>query len=124
MSPYSFLWLWMKGWMIQVLAVSLCLCACAEDGGSVYTSNSPSTDETKVDQGRCGDGICNGPENPRSCPADCEAKPTSEGSPEGVISPDADLPNEGMPFMSMSVAIIYLLQVLRWRRFNLRLRIT
>jgi len=98
-------WLCLKRWMIQLVVVSLCLCACAKEAGSISTSNLPPSDGTKVNQARCGDGICDGPENPRSCPADCEVKDISEGSPEVVNTPDVDLPNEGIPPLYFFYAI-------------------
>jgi hypothetical protein len=31
-----------------------------------------------MSQGKCGDGVCEGPENEKNCPADCTASPTAE----------------------------------------------
>jgi hypothetical protein len=50
----------------------------------------PPAVETPVSEGRCGDGVCDGPENPQNCPEDCE--PLAPPPPGGEEAPfDVDV---------------------------------
>lgn len=55
--------------------------ACSLGGGST-----PTEAPAPVDENRCGDGVCSGPENPENCPEDCP-KEASESEPAEPAEP-------------------------------------
>jgi len=75
------------------LLVSLtmaCIPGLPDLGGLVTGEETPAppppAEETPPSEGQCGDGVCDGPENPQNCPQDC---PPPEGeTPEAPPQPD------------------------------------
>jgi hypothetical protein len=57
-----------------ILIFTLTACFPASGGSSGNTSGQPASEK------RCGDGVCDGPENTSNCPQDCE---TGGGAPQG-----------------------------------------
>jgi hypothetical protein len=55
----------------------------------------PPAGETPVSEGRCGDGVCDGPENPENCPDDCgtPAPPPLPGGEEAAFQADVEALN-------------------------------
>lgn len=56
---------------VCILAVSLLLSGCC--GGLALDEEGATPPGLSAGQSRCGDGVCDGPENEQNCPADCAA---------------------------------------------------
>lgn len=62
-------------------------------------TSTPQTPQRLPSRGRCGDGVCDGPENPKNCPADCPVSPTTPGQ---------QLPTRTVPSPTPGQAVLYL----------------
>jgi hypothetical protein len=67
------------------LAIAILIGACASQNNIPTVNQDEASPQPTSPAGRCGDGICEGPENDRNCPEDCgeEALPQSEDIPAG-----------------------------------------
>jgi len=78
----------MKRILLVLASLTLLTSAC----GLTEQQSTP-TPQPALDT-RCGDGICEGPENPQNCPADCpptpQPTPEGEGGPYTIINPASD----------------------------------
>ena len=66
---------------LLTLSLACSLTSLSEGTGEDDAPSTPSPQSEK----RCGDGVCDGPENPQNCPADCTA-PTGEAQSSADIS--------------------------------------
>jgi len=66
--------------------LSVLLFACQVAGTPSLITPTPPTAQPSLARGYCGDGRCDGPENPQNCPADCQA-PTLVETPRPTRSP-------------------------------------
>lgn len=64
----------------------------------------PAISETQTSslRARCGDGVCNGPENPRNCPADCAAQTTT---PVHTPTATASAPTAGRAVLYLGIMV-------------------
>ncbi len=84
----------MKRWFLFFTGIILLLGACTgEEAGEVVSTP---TDLSVVgkQQGRCGDGICDGPENATICPQDCQVEDagTVMPAPPSPVSTSSEVP--------------------------------
>jgi hypothetical protein len=79
-----------KRWLALTLAAFLLsLAACTPDGGSTEAASQPTatTAAPASGEGRCGDGVCEGPENAQICPEDC-AGGLPAGASDACLNPN------------------------------------
>jgi len=80
---------------LLTLSLACSLTSLSEGTGEDGAPSTPSPQSEK----RCGDGVCDGPENPQNCPADCTA-PTGEAQPSATATgpePPSGEPQEEIP---------------------------
>jgi len=87
------------------LPVLLCLllAACQLAGTPSVVTPTPPAARPSPARGYCGDGRCDGPENPQNCPADCTAP-----SPTMVRPPATRTPAAATPTPSRGQGVLYL----------------
>ncbi len=76
----------MKSIVMCFTLLSVLLFACQVAGTPSLITPTPPTAQPSLARGYCGDGRCDGPENPQNCPADCQA-PTLVETPRPTRSP-------------------------------------
>ncbi len=98
-----------------ILALSVII-ACGLSSGELPTQTSALPDVTEPpaasspSQRRCGDGVCDGPENATSCPQDCGevGAPPTEGAPPAILEPP---PGTGTPDYEPPINIFLVLHI-------------
>ncbi|MBC7263629.1 MAG: hypothetical protein H5T64_04635 [Chloroflexi bacterium] len=92
---------------LPLFILIMLITACALPAISPTTSPPtplPTISETQTfsPRARCGDGVCNGPENPRNCPADCAAQATTPvQAPTATVS----APSEGQAVLYLGIMV-------------------
>jgi hypothetical protein len=97
------------GWrsiVVAFLMVGLVMLACGPPG---TTATSPTAEVSVASSprpgGRCGDGMCEGPENAQNCPQDCVAETVTSTETEGVAVPlvSSETPPPGYITLNINV---------------------
>jgi len=94
-----------RTFILTLVLISLCL-ACSTVGFSPFPTEGLSQDNPPPkSEKRCGDKVCDGPENETNCPQDCTAE-SSQGN-ETAPSQDANQSNNQSPKIEADYSILY-----------------